>query len=564
MKLFDIISERTESRSKEQFLNDMKNLFPYGKGCLYDFGNQENFTKNSTVDVHCKKHDVNFPVKVEYLLKGRIGPNGCDGCKKDLENNNTSSMVNKFYTKAKEIWKDENGNPLYVYNRPGLKKYTGAKESFDFYCPKIGADGKPHGKQTLLYAFTHTTPDTRHSEYPYQGCQKCKEEQGIVSQDPSNLPKTEFIKKVKERLKSFHIPMKWYDWKGIEYTTKNSNAKIKCLKHNEEVIRVKAKDFYLGEPLCSECKRIFILEKDFMIKINDLYNNRFVLLSDYTGGNSPVTLGCTLHGKEPYPVVVQDPSSIWKSTKKFGSIQCKECDRVASLNEYKIKFEYAQENRDIKYTYPNIDKEFVNAKTKIPIECHQKGPNGKEHGTFWQTPANHSTGQGCPICQESKNEMHIKNLFEGEKYKFETQKQFVKLGNQKFDFYLPNDKVLIEYDGKQHFEPTFGKSEYTRQLNYNTLYESDNIKNEFVKTNNFGLKLIRIPYTLKIGTYDKLLLDALKNIESREIKPLGDNFPERQEPKEPQSQFKVDVNQPIQKPNRIGPKLSLMNTLNDI
>ena len=83
MKLLDIILERTESRSKEQFLNDMKNLFPYRNGCLYDFGNQEVFTKNSTVNVQCKKHGVNFPTKVEYLLKGRIGPNGCEGCKKE-------------------------------------------------------------------------------------------------------------------------------------------------------------------------------------------------------------------------------------------------------------------------------------------------------------------------------------------------------------------------------------------------------------------------------------------------------------------------------------------------
>ena len=83
MKLIDIISERTESRTKENFLLLMKQLFPYRNGSLYDFGNQENFTKNSTVNVHCKKHNVDFPALVEYLLKGRIGPNGCGECKKD-------------------------------------------------------------------------------------------------------------------------------------------------------------------------------------------------------------------------------------------------------------------------------------------------------------------------------------------------------------------------------------------------------------------------------------------------------------------------------------------------
>jgi hypothetical protein len=163
--------------------------------------------------------------------------------------------------------------------------------------------------------------------------------------------------------------------------------------------------------------------------------------------------------------------------------------------------------------------------------------------------------------------MHIKNLFEGEKYKFETEKQFKELGNQKFDFYIPEPgyvNILIEYDGEQHFEPRFAKSEYTRQLNYNILYESDNLKNQFIETNNLGLGLIRVPYTLKKGTYDKLLLDALKSVESREIIHLGGDYPERQLPKEPVHKDRVDLSQRIQKPNRTGPKLSLMNTLKNI
>jgi len=83
----------------------------------------------------------------------------------------------------------------------------------------------------------------------------------------------------------------------------------------------------------------------------------------------------------------------------------------------------------------------------------------------------------------------------------------------------------------------------------------DNIKNKFVETNNYGLRMIRIPYTLKEGQYDKLLLDALKNIESREIKPLGDNFPERQLPKEPTHKDKINLNES---------KLSLIDTVRDI
>jgi hypothetical protein len=553
MKLFDIIledenllplSEKTEARSKEDFLLKMKQLFPYGKGCRYDFGNQENFTKNSTVNVHCKKHNVDFPALVEYLLKGRIGPNGCSECKKDDSQNNIKSTKNDFYSKVKEIWKDENGNPLYIYNRPGLRRYTGINNEFDFYCPKVGSDGKPHGKQTIKNAQLHI--------YQNVGCGKCKDEQGIVKQ-PINLSRAEFIRKVKERMKLYHIPISWYEWSGMEYKSPYQNGKIKCKKHNKEVTKVKAKYFYDGIPLCSECERIAIEEKNFMDKVREYSGDRFVLLSDYINRETPITLGCTLHGKTPYPIERSYPSSITDAIKRGGSIECKECDRVNNLNNYKRKFEDVQSNRSIKYTYPNIDKEFINGNTKIPIECHVKGPNDKEHGMFWQTPSNHSTGQGCPICQESRNERYIGELLRKNGIKFEKEKNYPELGNQKFDFYLPEPyNVLIEYDGKQHFEPTFGKSEYTRQMNYNILYESDNIKNEFIKTNNYGLGLIRIPHTLKEGQYDKLLENKLKVVERNKIEYVGD-YPERETPKTPKSKFKINES-----------KLSLIDTVRDI
>lgn len=59
----------------------------------------------------------------------------------------------------------------------------------------------------------------------------------------------------------------------------------------------------------------------------------------------------------------------------------------------------------------------------------------------------------------------------------------------RFDFYLPDYNICIEYDGIQHFEVNTGwntqeKFEYTKK--------SDNIKNQYCKGNN--IKLIRISY----------------------------------------------------------------------
>jgi very-short-patch-repair endonuclease len=544
MKLLDIILE-AKGRTKEEFLKTMKELFPYGKDCLYDFGDQEKFSKRSEVNVYCKKHNVNFPAVVDTLTGGNIGKDGCDACKKENENKFKTKLKDDFYNRAKTIWTGETGNPLYVYDRTGLKKYTGMRNTFDFYCPKIGSDGKPHGKQNTT-ASSHILPANNKPHYPYIGCKKCKEEQGLSKGiQRYNLSREEFIKKVKERMKLFHIPMSWYDWKGMEYKSPGVSGEIKCLKHNEKVYRQISSRFYTGTPLCPECNRIAVKQKNFMDKVRKLYNDRFVLLSDYIDSFSPVTLGCTLHGKKPYPVVVEYPSIIQSSTSKYGStknktesIQCKECDRIKSLNNYKINFKNKHgkkfvNGKKLQYTYPDIDKEFINSTTKIPIICHVKNLNDREHGMFWQKPDNHSKGQGCPKCRESRNERHIQNLLEDNDIEFEREKKFTETGNLEYDFYLPKPyNVIIEYDGIQHFEPTFGNSDYSRQLTYNGLYESDNLKNKFVETNNLGLRMIRIPHTLKEGQYDELLLIELKKVVGkRKIKHIGD-YPEREKPKQ--------------------------------
>ena len=572
MKLLDIIlkdenpslDEGYNVVTKEGFLNNMKELFPYKGGCLYDFPNLEDFRKIATVNAHCNKHNIDFPVKVDNLRKGNIGSQGCVECKKDKIIEKNLKNQNSFYSQANKIWTGETGNPLYIYNKSGLRKFTGTSNEFDFYCPKIGTNRKPHGKQTIKNAQKHIYRDNKYPNYPYEGCKKCREEQGIVRKLPTDpLSRIEFIKKVQEKIKSYDIPVSWYDWKGMEYVNPSISAKIKCKKHNQEVTREKAFSFYTGTPLCPECNRMAVKEKNFMEKIRELYNDRFVLLSDFNSYKSPVTLGCTLHGKTPYPVIVASPSSIEGSTEKYGSIECKECKRVNSLNKFENTIYYLNKKRKIPYTYPNLNKEFKKMTEDIPIVCHRKGSNDKEHGMFWQTPANHRTGQGCPICQESRNERHITNLLNVLKYKFIKEKRFTETGNLEYDFYLPEPNVIIEYDGIQHFEPRFGKSEYSKQDNYNKLYATDNIKNDFVKSNKYGLRMIRIPHTLKEGTYDKLLENALKAGEKNEINFMGD-FPERQLPKEAVHKDRVDLSQPIQKPNRTGPKLSLMNTLKNI
>lgn len=123
---------------------------------------------------------------------------------------------------------------------------------------------------------------------------------------------------------------------------------------------------------------------------------------------------------------------------------------------------------------------------KVNIIC-------KKHGIFKQTPNNHIVGAGCPLCyNKSHGEIYIANLLDDLRISFVRQMRFKECVNKRrlpFDFFLPDLNICIEYDGIMHFEPKFGNNSLSK-TKYN-----DSLKNNFCFT--AGIKLIRIPYTIK-------------------------------------------------------------------
>ena len=62
-----------------------------------------------------------------------------------------------------------------------------------------------------------------------------------------------------------------------------------------------------------------------------------------------------------------------------------------------MKNDFIEKSRQIhksKYNYSKV--EYTNSKTKVCIICPQ-------HGEFWQTPNNHLSGNGCPICAKEQH-----------------------------------------------------------------------------------------------------------------------------------------------------------------
>ena len=132
------------------------------------------------------------------------------------------------------------------------------------------------------------------------------------------------------------------------------------------------------------------------------------------------------------------------------------------------------------------------------------------HNSFYELPAKvnngHTTSCGCRI--QSFGESYIQLLLENIKANFIPQYTFPDckyINTLHFDFAIfYNDKLLglVEYDGKQHFEPIdfFGGKE-----GFEKTKKRDEVKNIYCTTRN--IPLLRIPYTLSFDDIKKELYE---------------------------------------------------------
>jgi hypothetical protein len=108
-----------------------------------------------------------------------------------------------------------------------------------------------------------------------------------------------------------------------------------------------------------------------------------------------------------------------------------------------------------------------------------------------------NNGSGCPYCCMSKNEKLVGKILAQTNLIIEPQMRISKItdyGNTKIsvDFYLPQIKTVIEYNGRQHYEPRRfgGMSVEEAQITLSKQQERDLLVEQICKTN--GITLIWI------------------------------------------------------------------------
>ena len=290
---------------------------------------------------------------------------------------------------------------------------------------------------------------------------------------------------------------------------------------------------------CKICAKNKVSEKlslttdEFKRKCIEKYGDLFILDKiEYINSKTKVCVTCRKHG------------DFWITPNNFlRGHNCEKCKRekISKLKHYNNDIFKEKGNKKHNNEYDYTKTEYVNSLTKVCIIC-------PIHGEFWQTPADHLygygcpkcggtmklneneflkkkkkihndsysykdlhyvniktkidifcnkcgnvfqqtpldhlTGRGCPNCKRSKSEIKVEQFLQENKIKYQGQKKFTWLGLQSLDFYLPDYNIAIECQGEQHFKPV---EHFGGIDSYEITKKRDKLKYELCKENDIKL-----------------------------------------------------------------------------
>lgn len=177
---------------------------------------------------------------------------------------------------------------------------------------------------------------------------------------------------------------------------------------------------------------------EFVNKSNEIHNCFYDYSNaTYTNMRNKVEIICPLHQS----FQTTPASHIYLQS---GCPQCGLAKRKAkpkkTTEEFIEKSNVVHSNR-----YDYSKSIYTGSSNKLTITC-------KEHGDFTMTANNHLNGSGCPACNNSKGEQEVKLILD--KYGIAYIQEF-RLDDSlyRYDFFLPDQNILIEFHGIQHYEP---------------------------------------------------------------------------------------------------------------
>lgn len=219
---------------------------------------------------------------------------------------------------------------------------------------------------------------------------------------------------------------------------------------------------------------------DIEIKLKEIKPNITVI--EYLNWSNP--------SKRKFMCKCTECGYIWESniyklldiTKHCNKCSSKKGKSKTTIDDFKLKLQKINNKITV------IAEEYINSSTKIECKC-----NICNH--IWEARPNDLLGikSGCPLCNKSKGESRILDYLDCNKVYYIYQKEFDKLiglggRNLSYDFYLCNQKLLIEYQGEFHD----GTAKLQTDEEFVKQKEHDRRKKQYAKDND--IKLLPIWY----------------------------------------------------------------------
>lgn len=338
-----------------------------------------------------------------------------------------------------------------------------------------------------------------------------------------------------------------------EFTTIRTPIRVRCKKCGTvwEKKQVPRNIMYSKRqcPYCVDVRHHEILPETFYKKVESIGSD-FEILGEYVKMGVPIKVRCKLCGMESYKDprwLVKYPRCTDCNSERRRYLKSRTVETISEKYDILDDFEHPSDwihvrcKRCGRIQYRRVS--YLRDRNAYCIDCSEKAlitddefrkrlqsltdnihPVNAYHGMwnpilfkcsecgkqFIKAPFYVLHAPKCPQCQRYRGEAKIALFLDRNNINFSQQKDYSDLigtggGKLKFDFYLPDYNLLIEYQGEFH-DGTMNKFVSDR---YPYVHEHDKLKREYVKKHSINL--------LEIWYYDfdkieEILADRL-NIE---------------------------------------------------
>lgn len=432
--------------NKEYFLKRLGTLRP---SAFQDYSYEllpESFLAHDKIPIECHHHGV-FYQKAYSHLNGQ----GCQACGRALSDKNRRLTIDDFIINSQARFGDKFSYQKTVY----VDRFSELMITCDV-----------HGDIVL------TSEQHRWSKH---GCPKCDYE----------IPRARKKQAVLEKASRVHGNR--YDYSRVIFTNTTGKVEIVCPTHGS--FWQSLDDHVNKRNRCPKCANAPDSFAEFVTKARKVHGDKYTYRGDdYQTTASVITIGCSKHGEFRQ-----------RAGSHIAGSRCKECH----VEETRLSAEEFVKNAKTvhgdRYDYSKVV--YTGNKKKVEIVC-------SIHGSFWQKPNTHvSKGAGCWPCAESKGERAVESILK--KYGVNYIREYRVLPHRyRFDFYLPEHNVFIEFNGLQHYKPV---DVFGGMAAYLSTVERDSVKRQLVQT--IKGKLIVLTYlNLSDGSVEKALYQQLKRL----------------------------------------------------